>query len=133
MSKATKSAADKPAKRSCAAPPPQAKAIAAPETAIYQVLEPFKFGDTVLKPPCWIEMTAAEAQTYQDAGVLGNEPGDVPVTSATDNNATSPHRACRICTPAQLADAKLAREAGASNTQNHDHSRRCGHGARAAP
>lgn len=85
MSKATKSAADKPANkvvRSTAAT--QAKAIAAPETAIYQVLEPFKFGDTVLKPPCGVEMTAAEAQDYQDAGVLGNEPGDVPVTSATD-------------------------------------------------
>lgn len=40
----------------------------------FEVLSPFKHNDVVVKPPAWIEMTWEEAQAYQDAGVLGDEP-----------------------------------------------------------
>lgn len=58
----------------------------APETALYQVLEPFWLNNATVKPthdgaPVWIEMTEAEAAPYQEAGVLGTEPGEVPTTN----------------------------------------------------
>ncbi|HIE4342199.1 hypothetical protein I5U90_08045 [Stenotrophomonas maltophilia] len=43
-------------------------------SACFEVLSPFKHNDVVVKPPAWIEMTWEEAQAYQDAGVLGDEP-----------------------------------------------------------
>jgi len=55
-----------------------ANAQANPKTAMFQVLEPFWLGGAVVKPDAFVEMTAAEAQRYQDAGVLGTEPGEVP-------------------------------------------------------
>lgn len=61
----------------------QAKINANPETALYEVLEPFKFQGAPVKPPSFLEMTAAEAQQYQEAGVLGTEPGEVPTSDET--------------------------------------------------
>lgn len=46
----------------------------APSTWCFEVLSPFKHNDVVIKPPAWIEMTWDEAEDYQDAGVLGDEP-----------------------------------------------------------
>lgn len=63
--------------------PPKADA----PTALYEVLTPFKFRDTIVKPPSWIEMTEAEAAEYQDAGVLGTEPGEVPGAGVEDPGA----------------------------------------------
>jgi len=40
----------------------------------FEVLSPFKHADVVVKPPAWIPMTWDEAEDYQDAGVLGDEP-----------------------------------------------------------
>lgn len=48
------------------------------ESAIYEVLTPFKFRSLIVKPPEWIELGANEAKPYQAAGVLGTEPGEVP-------------------------------------------------------
>lgn len=48
------------------------------ESAIYEVLTPFKFRGLIVKPPEWIELGATEAKPYQAAGVLGTEPGEVP-------------------------------------------------------
>lgn len=48
------------------------------ESAIYEVLTPFKFRGLIVKPPEWIELGANEAKPYQAAGVLGTEPGEVP-------------------------------------------------------
>jgi len=45
-------------------------------SACFEVLSPFKHEGVVVKPPAWIEMTWEEAQAYQDAGVLGDEPAD---------------------------------------------------------
>lgn len=62
----------------------KAKTAANPETALYQVLEPFWLNGTTVKPtdadgaPVFIEMDAGEVQAYQDAGVLGTEPAEVP-------------------------------------------------------
>ena len=62
----------------------KAKTDANPETALYQVLEPFWLNGATVKPtgadgaPVFIEMAAGEAQAYQDAGVLGTEPAEVP-------------------------------------------------------
>lgn len=61
----------------------KAKQDANPETAAYQVLAPFWLNGATVKPtldgaPVWIEMSAAEALQYQEAGVLGTEPGEVP-------------------------------------------------------
>lgn len=39
----------------------------------YPVLTPFKFRRVVVKPPAFVQMSAAEARPYQAAGVLGNE------------------------------------------------------------
>lgn len=46
----------------------------APSTWCFEVLSPFKHNGVVIKPPAWIEMTWDEAEDYQDAGVLGDEP-----------------------------------------------------------
>ena len=43
-------------------------------SACFEVLSPFKYDGVVVKPPAWIEMSWEEAQDYQDAGVLGDEP-----------------------------------------------------------
>ncbi|HGM5881351.1 TPA: hypothetical protein ACKP5P_001440 [Stenotrophomonas maltophilia] len=43
-------------------------------SACFEVLSPFKHNGAVVKPPAWIEMTWDEAEDYQDAGVLGDEP-----------------------------------------------------------
>lgn len=40
----------------------------------FEVLSPFKHNDVVVKPPAWIPMTWEEAEDYQDAGLLGDEP-----------------------------------------------------------
>lgn len=45
-----------------------------PNTWCFEVLSPFKHNGVVVKPPAWIEMTWDEAEDYQDAGVLGDEP-----------------------------------------------------------
>lgn len=51
----------------------------APESrALYEVLTPFKFRGFPVKPPAWIELSASGAKPYQDAGVLGTEPGELP-------------------------------------------------------
>jgi hypothetical protein len=61
-----------------------AKQAANPETAMFQVLEPFWLGGAVVKPaapngaPVFVEMTPAEAEDYQAAGVLGTEAGEAP-------------------------------------------------------
>lgn len=47
-----------------------------PLPACYEVLAPFWFRGGVIKPPAWVRMDAAEAFQYQEAGVLGIEPGD---------------------------------------------------------
>lgn len=60
-------------------------AVAAPATSTdenddasnswcFEVLSPFKHNGVVVKPPAWIQMTWDEAEDYQDAGVLGDEP-----------------------------------------------------------
>ncbi|EMT5435345.1 hypothetical protein [Stenotrophomonas maltophilia] len=46
----------------------------APSTWHFEVLSPFKYDGVVVKPPAWIEMTWDEAEDYQEAGVLGDEP-----------------------------------------------------------
>jgi len=46
----------------------------APSTWCFEVLSPFKHNGVVIKPPAWIEMTWDEAEDYQEAGVLGDEP-----------------------------------------------------------
>ncbi len=46
----------------------------APNTWCFEVLSPFKHNGVVVKPPAWIEMTWEEAEDYQDAGLLGDEP-----------------------------------------------------------
>jgi hypothetical protein len=94
-SKNTKTAAAKPAaaKRAAAQQPvvrsaaaAQAKQEANPATALYQVLEPFWLGGATVKPhtpdgaPVFVEMTQAEAEPYQQAGVLGTEASDAPDT-----------------------------------------------------
>ena len=104
--KATKAAA-KPTGKKAAAPRvvrsaavTQAQQQANPETALYQVLEPFWLNGATVKPkhtdgaPVFIEMSAAEAREYQEAGVLGDEPAEVPGSteqpddeSGTQNNA----------------------------------------------
>lgn len=48
------------------------------DSAIFEVLTPFKFRGVIVKPPEWIELGADEAKPYQAAGVLGTEPGEVP-------------------------------------------------------
>ncbi|MGH8039906.1 MAG: hypothetical protein ACREPD_19425 [Stenotrophomonas sp.] len=47
-------------------------------TALFEVLTPFKFRGHVVKPPAWIELPIEEAPLYQAAGVLGDEPGELP-------------------------------------------------------
>lgn len=39
----------------------------------YQVIEPFKFKGSVIKPGVWIQLTDDEAEIYGDAGVIGND------------------------------------------------------------
>ncbi|HHA2680141.1 hypothetical protein [Stenotrophomonas maltophilia] len=46
----------------------------APSAWCFEVLSPFKHNGVVVKPPAWIEMTWDDAEDYQDAGVLGDEP-----------------------------------------------------------
>ncbi|HIE5971646.1 TPA: hypothetical protein ACXN3R_003651 [Stenotrophomonas maltophilia] len=46
----------------------------APSTWCFEVLSPFKYDGVIIKPPAWIEMTWDEAEDYQEAGVLGDEP-----------------------------------------------------------
>lgn len=67
----------------------QAAIDANPETALFEVLTPFKFQGAVVKPPSWIEMTAAEAVEFQDAGVLGTGPGQVPAAGEAPDDDTS--------------------------------------------
>lgn len=64
-------------------------------TALYEVLTPFKFRGVILKPPTWIELTEREALPYQEDGVLGTEPADVPdpnsdVASTSDSSGENP-------------------------------------------
>lgn len=89
MAKAVKKAAKKAVSKQSnkvvrSAATVQARAKADPETALFEVLTPFKFQGAVVKPPAWIETTAAEAEEYQDAGVLGTEPGQVPAAEEAD-------------------------------------------------
>lgn len=56
-------------------------------TAMFEVLTPFKFRGARVIPPAWLELTDDEAKPYQDAGVLGTEPGEVPTD--TDDDASS--------------------------------------------
>ena len=99
--KATKAAA-KPAGKKATAPRvvrspavTQAQQQAHPETALYQVLEPFWLNGATVKPtdrdgaPVFIEMSAAEAREYQEAGVLGDEPADLPDTNSTGDGNTA--------------------------------------------
>lgn len=105
MAKATKTPS-KPAKRAAraaGATTPKAPRVVrsqaataaaaqkAPDTAVYQVLEPFWLNGATVKPmvdgaPVWIEMTEAEAKPYQDAGVLGTEPGEVPAPDTSEKS-----------------------------------------------
>lgn len=55
-------------------------------TALYEVLTPFKFRGHPIKPPVWIELTAAEAKGYQEAHVLGTEPGEVPSVEVSQDD-----------------------------------------------
>lgn len=45
-----------------------------PSAWCFELLSPFKHNGVVVKPPAWIEMTWDEAEDYQEAGVLGDEP-----------------------------------------------------------
>ncbi|WP_414616699.1 hypothetical protein [Stenotrophomonas muris] len=45
-----------------------------PSAWLFEVLSPFKHNGVVVKPPAWVPMTWDEAEDYQDAGVLGDEP-----------------------------------------------------------
>lgn len=88
QSQADRSAADQGADAEAGVSSPDAAsldAVTAPATStvggddvpsawFFEVLSPFKHNDVVVKPPAWIEMTWEEAQAYQDAGVLGDEP-----------------------------------------------------------
>ncbi|MGB3393246.1 MAG: hypothetical protein WA956_05600 [Stenotrophomonas sp.] len=102
MAKANKTAT-KPAAKKTAVPAPQQRVVrsaaatqvqqaAKPKTAAYRVLEPFWLGGTTIKPttpngdPVLIEMTAAEAEPYQDAGVLGAEPSEVPAVNTSEQS-----------------------------------------------
>lgn len=88
MAKPRKTVAKKAAKKTIHRAAPRAATTDSPPagaTAMFAVLAPFKFRDAVVKPPAWIELTAAEAREYQDAEVLGTEPADV----AGDTNASS--------------------------------------------
>lgn len=67
-------------------PRPAPPAVDQAETALYEVLRPFKFRGGVVKPPAFVEMTADEAREYQEAGVLGTEPGELPAPDADDTN-----------------------------------------------
>lgn len=73
----------------------QARIEEATETSMFQVFEPFKYQGVVIKPtdaegnPVFIEMTAAEAEQYQDAGVLGTEAGEVPDTNSSDDDTAN--------------------------------------------
>lgn len=58
-------------------------------TAIWEVLSPFKFRGSVVKPPAWIELSDEEAKLYQAAGVLGTEPGEVPDTDASADESAA--------------------------------------------
>lgn len=55
-----------------------AAGAAQPSTAMFEVLTPFKFRGKRVIPPAWLELTDDEAKPYQDEGVLGTEPGEVP-------------------------------------------------------
>lgn len=81
---ASKTAAKKTVVRSTAAT--QSAIDKAPETNTFEVLEPFWFGGAVIKPGCFIEMTDAEAVPFQDAGVLGTEPGEVPDPNSSEQS-----------------------------------------------
>lgn len=48
----------------------------APARVCFEVLTPFKFRGSVLKPPAWIEMSEDDAAMCQAAGVLGTEPAE---------------------------------------------------------
>ncbi len=88
QSQADRSAADQGADAEAGVSSPDAAsldAVTAPATStvggddvpsawFFEVLSPFKHNGAVVKPPAWIEMTWEEAQAYQDAGVLGDEP-----------------------------------------------------------
>ncbi len=90
---AKKSAAKKAAKKTVRRVPASTRAASAganppaAETSMFQVLEPFKFHGAAVKPGEWVEMSDDEAREYQDAGVLGTEPGEVP--DADETNTTT--------------------------------------------
>lgn len=48
----------------------------APARVCFEVLTPFKFRGSVLKPPAWLEISEDDAAIYQAAGVLGTEPAE---------------------------------------------------------
>jgi len=54
---------------------------------MFEVLEPFKFRGAFVKPPAWIELTAAEATPLQALQLLATEPGIVP--AQTDNDTAA--------------------------------------------
>lgn len=58
-------------------------------TALWEVLAPFKFNGTVIKPPSWIALSADDAALYQAHGVLGAEPGELPDTEATGEDGAA--------------------------------------------
>lgn len=48
----------------------------APARVCFEVLAPFKFRGSVVKPPAWVEISEDGAAIYQAAGVLGTEPAE---------------------------------------------------------
>lgn len=48
----------------------------APARVCFEVLAPFKFRGSVVKPPAWVEISEDDAAIYQAAGVLGTEPAE---------------------------------------------------------
>ncbi|ASE52153.1 hypothetical protein CEQ03_04950 [Stenotrophomonas maltophilia] len=48
----------------------------APSRVCFEVLAPFKFRGSVVKPPAWLEISEDDAAIYQAAGVLDTEPAE---------------------------------------------------------
>lgn len=96
----------------------QAQIDQSPETAMYEVLEPFKFQGVPVKPPSFIEMTAAEALPYQEAGVLGDAPGEVPTSDVTHDDDESDAGGPAGAGASSTADAGGQGAAGGDQSSN---------------
>lgn len=77
--------ASKPAGRPSTNAPTPTQPPATEETSMYEVLKPAVIHGKVIKPPTWIELTAAEARPYQDKQILGTEAGEVPNADDDDS------------------------------------------------